>query len=59
MTKVLHCRDLGTGDCDFIARGETIEDVLAIGAKHGAEVHGMAEMSEEMIEQVKSLVREE
>jgi len=39
MTYTLACRDAGV-DCDFVARGETEEEVLKIGAKHAKEVHG-------------------
>ena len=39
MTYTLACRDSGV-DCDFVARGETEEEVLAKGATHVKEVHG-------------------
>jgi predicted small metal-binding protein len=39
MTYTLACRDSGV-DCDFVARGETEEEVLANGAAHVKEVHG-------------------
>jgi len=39
MTYTLACRDSGV-DCDFVARGETKEEVLANGAAHVKEVHG-------------------
>ena len=39
MAYTLACRDFGV-DCDFVARGETEEEVLAEGAKHVKEVHG-------------------
>lgn len=58
MGKVIHCRDLGM-DCDFVARGETLEEVLELGAKHGAEVHGFGELTPELVAQVKAAVREE
>jgi predicted small metal-binding protein len=46
-------------DCDFIAGGETLEEVLQVGAEHGRAVHGINELTPEMVEQVKSIVREE
>jgi predicted small metal-binding protein len=58
MAKVLNCRDLGT-DCDFVARGETVEELMQVGAKHGAEVHGMTEIPPEMAQQIMSLSRDE
>ena len=39
MTYTLACRDSGV-DCDFVARGETEEEVLANGTAHVKEVHG-------------------
>jgi len=39
MAYTLACRDAGV-DCDFVAKGETEEEVLAKGVKHVKEVHG-------------------
>lgn len=58
MAKVIHCSDLGA-DCDFVARGETLEEVLKVGGEHGKEVHGMNEITPEIIEKVTALVRDE
>ena len=58
MAKVIHCSDLGS-DCEFVARGETLEEVLKVGAEHGKEVHGMDEVTPEIIERVTALVRDE
>ncbi len=58
MAKTIHCSDMGA-DCAFVSRGETLEEVLAIGAEHGKEVHGITEITPEMVEKVKSLIRDE
>ncbi len=58
MAKVTRCSDMGS-DCDFIARGETLEEVLQVGAEHGRVVYGINELTPEMVEQVKAMVREE
>ncbi len=58
MAMTIHCSDLGS-DCTFVARGETLEEVLAVGAEHGKEVHGITEITPEMVEKVKSVVRTE
>jgi predicted small metal-binding protein len=58
MAKIINCSDMGS-DCTFVARGETLEEVLAVGAEHGKEVHGITEITPEMIEIVKGLVRDE
>jgi predicted small metal-binding protein len=39
MPYTLACRDAGV-DCDFVARGETKEQVLAESIKHVKKVHG-------------------
>lgn len=58
MAKVLYCRDMGA-DCDFVARGETEEELFKNAAEHGAAVHGMASLPPEAIEQARALIREE
>jgi predicted small metal-binding protein len=42
MAKSLACRDLGS-NCDYIARGETIEEMRADIDKHGIEAHGFTD----------------
>ena len=37
---VLLCRESGL-DCDFVIRGETMEEFLKNGANHATEIHGM------------------
>ena len=46
--KSIACKDMGV-DCDFVATGETAEEVKAKLMKHAAEAHSdmMAGMSEE------------
>nr|MBC8280043.1 DUF1059 domain-containing protein [Chloroflexota bacterium] len=44
MAKVIRCGDMGS-DCTFVARGETLEEVMEIGAVHGKEVHGIEELT--------------
>ena len=56
--KVLSCRELGM-DCDFVARGETEEEILMQGAEHGRTAHGMSEMPPEMLPQVRAAIRDE
>ena len=36
------CRDMGM-DCDFVCRGETIEEAMAEAAQHGKEAHGFTD----------------
>ena len=58
MAKAMHCSDMGS-DCTFVARGETVDEVMAIGAVHGKEVHGIEEITPEMAAQIIPLIRDE
>jgi len=57
MAKVVRCRDVGV-DCDFEARGNTVDEVLAQCAKHGKEAHGMDKIPPELMEKVKVSIRD-
>ena len=58
MSKVLSCRDVGV-DCDFKARGNTVDEVVRKAAEHGRKEHGMKEIPEELKEKIKKAVRDE
>jgi len=58
MSKVLSCRDAGV-DCDFVARGETEEDILSQTVEHAREAHGMSEIPPDLLAKVRSLIRDE
>ena len=60
MAYTLACRDLGS-DCPYVARGETMEELLADAAKHGKEVHGMTDEQlndPKTIDQWKALIKQ-
>ena len=57
MAKVIHCGDMGCG-CDFVVRGETMEEVLKVCVEHGKEVHEM-NVTPDMLELIKGMVRDE
>lgn len=58
MTKVVHCRDIGF-DCEGVVRAETEAEVLQQVAAHAKEVHNMEEVSEDVVEKVRQVMREE
>jgi predicted small metal-binding protein len=58
MAKVISCRDVGV-DCDFVARGETETDILQQCADHARSAHGMNEIPPELVDKVRSNIREE
>ena len=58
MAKAVSCREVGV-DCDFVARGETEQDVLEQCAEHGRKEHGMNELSADLAEKVRGAMRDE
>ena len=53
------CRDAGA-DCDYVARGETEEELMADVMKHGKEVHGFTEeqlKDPEFVKKVKAVIK--
>ncbi len=54
--KQLSCRDAGS-NCDFMVRAETEDEVMAVVAGHGARAHGMKEVTPEMREKIRSLIK--
>ena len=58
MTFVVHCREVGF-DCDGVVRADSVEELLKQVAAHAQSVHGLTEVTEEVVEKVKSVIREE
>jgi len=58
MTLVVHCRDVGF-DCDGVVKAETEQELLQQVAEHAKSVHGLKEVTEEVVEKVKSVIQEE
>ena len=58
MAKVVRCRDVGF-DCEGVIRAETEEEALAQAAAHAQSVHGLQEVSPEVVEAVRAAIRDE
>jgi predicted small metal-binding protein len=58
MAKTLSCRDVGM-DCDFVAKGETNEDIMLQAAEHARTAHNMNEIPAEVADKVRSAIRDE
>ena len=56
MAKELRCRDVGV-DCDYVARGETDEEVTQKAKEHGQTVHNMKEIPKEIVQKIQSAIR--
>jgi predicted small metal-binding protein len=46
-------------DCDFVAKGETEQEVLQQCAEHARKEHGMTEPSADLAEKVRGAIRDE
>jgi len=57
MTKMLRCRDIGV-DCDGVIQAETEEELMRKVAEHAKTVHGMSEISPDMVAKVKAAIKE-
>lgn len=58
MSKVMRCNDV-VGNCDFVARGESEQDILQQAAAHARAAHNVSEITPELADQVKSAIRDE
>lgn len=58
MTRKMSCRDVGP-DCDFVARGETDDEVMGQVAEHARSAHGMEAVPLELAEKAKAAIRDE
>jgi predicted small metal-binding protein len=51
--KQFECGQVVEG-CEGVVTGETEEEVLAAAARHAAEVHGMTEIPDDVLEKIQS-----
>ena len=58
MAKTIHCKDVGF-DCEGIVQAESEEKVLQMAAEHAKTAHGISELTDEMVDKVKSVIRDE
>ena len=57
MSKVMKCREVGM-DCDFVAHGESEDQIMAQAAEHARKDHGMESIPEEVVAKVKAAIHE-
>ena len=58
MARRMSCRDVGP-DCDFVARGESDEEVMGQVAEHARAAHGMEEVPPELAEKAQAAIRDD
>ena len=57
MAKSFSCRDMGV-DCDFIANGETAEEVMQKCAEHAQTEHGLTQLLPELAVKVMAAIKD-
>jgi len=58
MAKTMSCKDVGS-DCDFVARGETEEEIMEQVAEHARTAHGLDEVPPDLAEKTRAAIRDE
>jgi predicted small metal-binding protein len=58
VAKVMECRSVGL-DCDFVARGETEDQVMQKVAEHAKKDHGMSNIPADVVTKVKAAIHNE
>ena len=58
MAKVIHCKDVGF-QCEGVVKADSEEEVLKMAADHAKNVHGVSQLTDEMVQKVKSIIRDE
>ncbi len=58
MKKVIYCKDVGF-DCEGVIRANTEEEAMQQAVTHAREVHGVTDISEEVVSKIKSVMQEE
>ncbi len=58
MEKVIRCRDVGF-DCDGVIKAKTEGEALKLAAEHAKKVHGLQEVTPEVVEKIKSVMTDE
>jgi len=55
MEQVLRCADVTGTSCQFVARGQTMDEILQQAGQHAVEGHGLT-VTPELVEAVKARV---
>ena len=58
MAKALHCNDV-VPNCEYVARGDSEQEVLQQAAEHARTAHNIADVTPELADKVRSAIRDE
>ncbi|HZY79720.1 MAG TPA: DUF1059 domain-containing protein [Cyclobacteriaceae bacterium] len=57
MGKVIRCRDVGF-DCNGVIKAKTEQEALTMAAEHAKTVHGVKEVTPEIVKKIKEVMKE-
>lgn len=58
MAKTVSCRDVGA-DCDFVARGNSEEEIMQTLSEHARTDHHMSEIPAELANRARAAIHDE
>ena len=58
MAKVLRCKDVGV-NCDFAARGKTVEEVLKKASEHAQKDHNIKKVTKDYLDSWRKIIKDE
>jgi predicted small metal-binding protein len=58
MEKVIRCRDVGF-DCNGEIKAKTETEALALAAEHAKAVHGVKEITPDIVKKIRSVMKNE
>lgn len=58
MAKTVSCRDVGA-DCDFVARGNSEDEVMSQVEEHARTAHSMSPVPDEVRDKVRAAIHDE
>lgn len=58
MENVIRCRDVGF-DCNGVINAKTEQEALALAAEHAKTVHGLKEITPEVVAKIRSVLQKE
>lgn len=58
MEKVIRCRDVGF-DCNGVIKAKTEKEALALAAEHAKVAHGLKEVTPEIAEKIRAVMKDE
>ncbi len=59
MGKAVSCKNLGDIECTWEGRADTEEELIELAKAHGRDAHDITEFSPELMEQLKTAIKDE